>query len=148
VRAIASLAAAAALRAGCGTEDEVADTGAPPEAEPGVVDCGSYENRNEPPTSEQEEANQCLIEALGARRPARLAATLTTIEGDPVTHTFTVTPDGRVELVVDARQDAYGGGYQSFLCTKLSQQAGRLAWEGCTELETNEPPLTNPQQPS
>lgn len=133
---------------GCGSE-EAAETGGAPHGQRAVVDCGSYENPNRPPTSAEEEANECLIEALDARRPAKLVATLTTVEGDPIAHTFTVTEAGRVELVVDATKDAYGGGVQYYTCTGLSQSAGRLAWTGCTQADApKESPQTNPQQPS
>lgn len=148
MRAAAVALLGALALTGCGSE-EAAETGGAPDAQPDVLDCGRYENRNRPPTSAEEEANQCLIEALDARRPAKLVATLATVEGDPIAHTFTVTEAGRVELVVDATRDAYGGGVQSYTCTGLSQSAGRLAWTGCTEADApKESPQTNPQQPS
>lgn len=142
MRARTALLAAATLLVGCGTGDDAPETDAPP-AEPAVLDCGSYEAGLGAATSEQETANQCLIEAFDAGRAATLVLTLPTIEGDPVTHTFLVTGPGAVRLEVDATKDAYGGGRETYTCSGLGQTAGKLAWTGCTELEVADPPVTD-----
>jgi hypothetical protein len=146
VRALAVVIAALAL-VGCGTDDIDAEA---PEAEPAVEDCGSYESLNEPVTAEQKEMNRCLLDAVAAARPAKLVVTLATVEGDPITHYFTVTESGEVEVLVDSTKERFGsGGWQASTCTVLSETNGRLSWTGCTETEVpKDLPLTNPHQPS
>jgi hypothetical protein len=147
VRALAVLVAVLAL-AGCGSEDD-ADAEAP-SSEPGVEDCGSYESLNEPVTAEQREMNRCLLDAVAGARPAKLVVTLATVEGDPITHYYTVSETGEIDVLVDATEDKFGDGkWRSSTCRVLSEEDGRLSTEGCTENEVpKDLPLTNPHQPS
>jgi hypothetical protein len=143
------LVAALAL-VGCGTEESG------PEAVPGGSaplsdnDCGRYESLNQPPTPEQEAMNRCLLDAFESGGPASLQVTLATVEGDPITHYFSVMEPGTVQVVVDGTEDKFGDGkWHASTCTALTQASGRLAWTGCTETEVpKDLPLTNPQQPS
>ena len=132
--------------AGCGSEDVETEA---PQAEPEVEDCGSYESLNEAPKPEEAEKNRCLLDAVAAARPAKLVVTLATVEGDPITHYFTVTDSGEVEVLVDATKDKFGSGeWHASTCTVLSETNGRLSWTGCTETEVpKDLPLTNPHQP-
>jgi Domain of unknown function (DUF4362) len=147
VKALAVLVACLAL-AGCGGDDDAETEGAPADA--GVEDCGSYESLNEPVTAEQREMNRCLLDAVAAARPAELVVTLATVEGDPITHYFTVTDTGEIEVLVDATKDKFGDGrWHSSTCTVLSEDDGRLSWTGCTETEVpKDLPETNPHPPS
>jgi hypothetical protein len=140
------LLAALAL-AGCGSGDETEAEG--PQAEAAVENCGAYESLNEPVTAEQKEMNRCLLDAVAAARPAKLVVTFATVEGDPITHYFTVIDSGEVEVLVDATKDRFGSEtWQASRCTVLTETNGRLSWTGCTEMEVpKDPPLTNPHQP-
>ena len=150
MRAAAGLLLAVLVLAGCGTEEEE------PEAAPGGStslsdnDCGRYESLNQPPTPEQEAMNRCLLGAFESGRPASLQVTLATVEGDPITHYFSVTEPGTVQVIVDGTKDKFGdGNWRASTCTGLTEARGRLSWTGCTETEVSkDPPLTNPQQPS
>jgi hypothetical protein len=148
VRAAAALVVAVAALAGCGSEGDAA--GDAPQASPDVEDCGGYENRNEAPTDEQSDRNRCLLDAFEAGRAATLVVTLSTVEGDPITHYFRVTDARQVEVLVDGTKDKFGAGdWHASSCTGLSERAGRLSWTGCTETEVPaDLPQTNPQQPS
>ena len=76
-----------------------------------------------------------MIEALEADGPRRSSRRSTTIEGDPIVHHFTVKGAGEVDLLVDATQDAYGGGRQALHLHRPEPGNGRLSWTGCTEAE-------------
>jgi hypothetical protein len=147
IRSWIATALAVLALAGCGSEDEA--EGDAPAADAGIEDCGSYESRNEAPTDETREKNRCLLDAFEAGREAKLVVTLSTVEGDPITHYFTVLGPGEVDVLVDGRKDAYGsGGWYASTCTGLSEQSGRIAWTGCTKTELPaDLPETNPQQP-
>jgi hypothetical protein len=133
--------------AGCGSDDEA--EGDAPQAESGVEDCGSYESQNEAPTEETRAKNRCLLDAFEAGRAAKLVVTLSTVEGDPITHYFTVGDSGEVEVLIDGTKDKFGsGGWHASTCIELSERAGRLSWTGCTQTEVpSDPPQTNPHQP-
>jgi hypothetical protein len=72
----------------------------------GPTDCGVYDlglGSTLPPT-----AAQCLVDAATAGQPARLTVTRSTTEGDPIPVTYTARPGGKVEVVTDTREDAFG----------------------------------------
>jgi hypothetical protein len=142
-----AVAVAALALVGCGSEDS--SEGDAPQAEPDVEDCGSYTSANEAPTDETRAKNRCLLEAFEAGRRAKLVVTLSTVEGDPITHYFTVADAGEVEVLIDGTKDAFGsGGWHASTCTGLSETAGRISWTGCTQTEVpKDLPQTNPQQP-
>jgi hypothetical protein len=151
MRAAAAVLLVVLALAGCGTED------AEPEGDPGGAqssqsdnDCGSYESLNQPPTPEQEAMNRCLLDAFESGGPASLKVTLATVEGDAITHYFSVTEPGTVQVIVDGTKDRFGAGrWSASTCTGLTQTSGRLSWTGCAETEVpKDLPLTNPQQPS
>ena len=79
---------------------------ADPSAATVMKDCGTFNlaQGEELPES----AARCLVEAAEAGKPARLKATRLTTEGDPIPVTYTAGTDGRVEVITDSRQDAFG----------------------------------------
>src|SRR5262249_30212829 len=69
--------------------------------------CGSYELRpgiRGTPFVEQ----QCLVEAFGAGRSARLSIQARTVEGDPFGFDYRVLAAGLVLVRVDGTRDRYG----------------------------------------
>ncbi|GIF50335.1 hypothetical protein Afe04nite_48740 [Asanoa ferruginea] len=104
--------AATLLLAGCTAEPIPAARPTAPPSEPPVEldtqDCGALSLRlgQNVPAS----VLQCVIDAAGARRPARLVITRPTVEGDPFTTSYAVAVDGRVEVTTDARADRFGSG--------------------------------------
>ncbi len=56
------------------------------------------------------ETTACFLDAVRDKRSAVLKVTRPTIEGDPIRYAYTALPDGRVEVVTDAREDAFGSG--------------------------------------
>jgi hypothetical protein len=71
-----------------------------------VTDCGTFKLSQGERLPES--AVRCLVEAVQARRPARLMQTRPTVEGDPIPVTYVADTDGRVEVITDSRQDAFG----------------------------------------
>lgn len=55
-------------------------------------------------------ARECFWSAYQQRRPAQFQTTRPTIEGDPVTWTYSVRADGVVELTIDSRRDRFSNG--------------------------------------
>ncbi|MEU4222303.1 DUF4362 domain-containing protein [Actinoplanes sp. NPDC026623] len=108
-------------------------TGSAPVPEPAVdTDCGTFDV----PLGQTlpESATRCLVEAVRAERSARLRETRYTDEGDPVPVTYTAGAGGRVEVVTDSRQDAFGErNVTSQTCTGLSVDAGQLSFADCSE---------------
>jgi hypothetical protein len=73
---------------------------------PPGVSCGSFElGQGETLTVE---AANCLLDSAEAKRAATLTQTAPTIEGDPITTTFTARTDGRIDVATDSREDRYG----------------------------------------
>ena len=80
----------------------------------GGTDCGS--EANEPNT----QARRCLLRSFDAGAPATLVSHLTSVEGDPITRIYAVLGPGQLEIVHDARQDAFGSGKIEYLrCDRL-----------------------------
>jgi hypothetical protein len=50
----------------------------------------------------------CFLDAVAAKRPARLAETRPTVEGDPIQILYVADTTGAVQVTTDSRQDAYG----------------------------------------
>ncbi|MFI5891033.1 DUF4362 domain-containing protein [Actinoplanes sp. NPDC051513] len=72
----------------------------------GTTDCGAFDlgmGMGLP-----DDAARCLVEAARAGRPARLVVTRSTTEGDPIPVTYTTRADGKVDVVTDSREDAFG----------------------------------------
>lgn len=128
----------ALLLAGCAVRPHPTATPTPPPPEPfvgaGTQDCGTLvlQQGQEVPR----EAVQCFVEAVTARRPARLVVTLPTVEGDPVTTTYAVAIDGRVEVTTDARADRFGSGrVERQTCTGPAVQDGLPSFATCSSPE-------------
>jgi hypothetical protein len=105
----------------------------------GTTNCGSYQAVNGPrPGGVTDAGWTCVATAMHERRPAILRLTQTTTEGDPVRMTFTVRPDGRVDVVTDATHDRFAGSgsrIQKETCTRLDPRpvAKRLLFfESCS----------------
>ena len=91
----------------CGSPEAAAPLSPPSASGSGsVLDCGVFvlDQGETVPAA----AGRCLLEALSAGQPARLRVTSPTTEGDPIPTTYTTRPDGRVDVVVDTRQDQFG----------------------------------------
>jgi len=92
----------------CGSPEAAAPLPLPPSASASgsALDCGVFvlDQGESVPAA----AGRCLLEALAAGQPARLRVTSPTTEGDPIPTTYTTRPDGRVDVVVDTRQDQFG----------------------------------------
>jgi hypothetical protein len=54
------------------------------------------------------EVRDCFVAALRAASGAEFASIHSTIEGDPIATITRARPDGRLEILVDSTQDAYG----------------------------------------
>src|SRR5687768_2180925 len=74
----------------------------------GTVDCGTATvgQLEAPPAAMVD----CFVAAARRGEPARLVITRPTTEGDPITAIYVARADGRVEVVTDARLDAFGTG--------------------------------------
>lgn len=96
---------AAAADAGAG---DAGAAGSPvPVATPsGAVDCGTVTvgQAQAPPAAMVD----CFVTAAGRGAPARLSITRPTTEGDPIPTVYVVRADGRIDVVTDGRQDAFG----------------------------------------
>jgi hypothetical protein len=97
-----------------------------------VVDCGTFNlSQGE---GLPDSAFRCFIEAVQARRPARLKETRPTIEGDPIPVTYVATADGRVQVTTDTRQDHFGNqGITRKTCTGPTAAEGWLRFAQCSE---------------
>ena len=103
--------------------------------------CGSYVNLNQPPeeTSDQVEANECIVSAFEAGDPAEVVATYSTVEGDPIVNYIRVLGPNTVEVFVDTTADVYGPrGWLHQLCERLTEQSGFLQPDGCTDVAVDE----------
>lgn len=112
--------------------------------EPTGADCGEVETCGNTGLSESSDAEalSCILDAAAACEAAYATATQTTIEGDPITTTWQVAPDGaggcEVQVTVDMTQDTYGGGYDFTRCETLTTEPDTcptLTTEGCETVE-------------
>jgi hypothetical protein len=123
----ASAVALALALAGCGDSPPDDLRAAPPGT---VRDCGTF-------TLDQGEAfpagaGRCLVEAVRQGRSAWLKVTRPTTEGDPIPVAYIARADGRVEVVEDTREDAWGE--QTItreICTGPAVTANGLEFAGC-----------------
>jgi hypothetical protein len=110
-------AAAAMVAAVVATVFAVAAIGGPSTTSPPLVpaspttstetDCGRHvieHAGNRPPDT----AIACFLDAIAAGRSAYLAVTRPTVEGDPIHMLYAADATGAVEVVKDAREDAFG----------------------------------------
>ena len=77
-----------------------------PPAAAAETDCGSHVLRQAEKLPDAVIA--CFLDAVTAKRPARLAETLPTVEGDPIQFLYVADTTGAVRVTIDARQDTYG----------------------------------------
>lgn len=132
--------AVALLLAGCAVQPTPAAGPAPPPSIPevgqGTRDCGTLilGQGQEMPA----DAVKCVVEAVEARQAARLVVTFPTVEGDPVTTSYAVAVDGRVEVTTDARADRFGSGrVERQTCTGPTVQKGDvLSFATCSSPES------------
>lgn len=98
---------------------------------PAITDCGTFNLSHGEGLPDS--AVQCLLEAVGARRPARLIETRPTVEGDPIPVTYVAHADGRVEVITDSRQDRFGNQMiERRMCVGPSSDQGRLSFAQCS----------------
>ncbi|MGC4791430.1 DUF4362 domain-containing protein [Micromonospora sp. DT178] len=98
------------------------------------VDCGSHVLRQ----SERlpDAAIACILDAVGARRPARLAETRPTIEGDPIHTVYVADADGAVQVTIDSRQDRFGvPRITRRTCTGPVVEHGHIGFTQCSSPE-------------
>ena len=128
---VASMAATLPAAAG-------AVTTATPQSSPS---CGSYRNRNTPPTAAQKRVNACIVKAARDGRRARAVAVYTTMEGDPIANYVFVRGARDILVVADWSKDRFGGnrGWVRERCTRLEVEGGFLGWSGCRRLGTGKP---------
>jgi hypothetical protein len=101
--------------------------------------CGSYENRNEPVSSEQRRKNGCLLDALAEGRRAELVATFMTIEGDPITEYYRVLGPHRAEVFIDSTADSYGTQkWTHHVCDSVEEDSGFLHGVDCRAISVDE----------
>jgi hypothetical protein len=75
----------------------------------------------------------CLLDAVTAKRPARLAVTLPTIEGDPIQVLYVTDTSGAVYVTTDSRQDTYGDrNVTRQTCTGPFADHGRIRFARCS----------------
>lgn len=97
-----------------------------------ITDCGTFDLPlgDRPPAS----ATTCFVDAVLAGRPARLKVTGRTTEGRLHPVTYTGGADGRVEVIIDSRKDAYGGMVMTrHTCTGPRAGASGPAFDKCSE---------------
>lgn len=130
MRLAAVVVVAVPLLAGCAaSEPERVDAEASQPAS-----CGRYANRNAPPDGAQRSMNSCILAALETGERSTLRFSRLTVEGDPIEHELEVLGPGRVEIVVDNREDAFGDRtVRRYVCAELRESNGFLEWDGCEE---------------
>ena len=97
-----------------------------------VADCGTFNlSQGE---GLPDSAIRCFIEAVQARRPARLKETRPSVEGHPNLETYVAGADGRVQVTTDSRQDPFGTqGITRKTCTGPTAAEGWLRFAQCSE---------------
>jgi hypothetical protein len=132
-RAFGLFCASLALAA-CAETDRTAVTPtiSPTAAAVARKDCGTYglsQGETVPET-----AYSCLIDAVDARRPARLQVTQPTTEGDPIPVTYIADAQGRVEVTTDSRRDSFGTQVVTQqMCSGPIARGGNLTFAKCSE---------------
>ncbi|HET6531411.1 MAG TPA: DUF4362 domain-containing protein [Actinoplanes sp.] len=112
---------------GCAASGEPA--GPAPSAS-AAVDCGTFVLKQGERL--RTTALECLIDAVEAGRPARLAVTYPTIEGDPIHETYESGANGQVRVTRDTRQDAFGSQEViTQLCTGIAVDHGGPTFRTC-----------------
>ena len=98
---------------------------------PDLTDCGTWTVGQGDRLAAQ--AADCLRDATRDRRPARLVVTFPTTEGDPITTSYLVRADGRVEVTTDSRRDRFGSGrIERQTCQGLRPDASRPVFTDCS----------------
>ena len=128
-RALALVTATAIVAfAGCGSPAEpqpstFSSTGAPPAVanRTPLPSCGVEQaTRQDGPWDDT--ARACFWEAYSAQRPAEIASTRLTTEGDPLTTIYRVLGPGRVEVFINQTHDRYSaGGWLRLDCSTLAR---------------------------
>ena len=98
------------LAAGCGDEVHARWEERAPLPSCGAVDFDQGETLRRDAPDEL----ACLREALTSGKGAELQVTSPTVEGDPVTVYYRVTPEGTTEIYEDTTEDAYGSDEWSY----------------------------------
>lgn len=80
-----------------------------------LTSCGSLQlQQGEQLRVDGKEGVACLERAMDSGRGAELAVRYPTVEGDPVTEYYRVTPDGSTEVYTDSTLDAFSDQKWSF----------------------------------
>jgi hypothetical protein len=96
-----------------------------------TTECGTYvlgQGEDLP-----QAAVACFLNAVAAGRPARLAETRPTIEGDPIHSGYVADGTGAVQVTVDSRQDRFGErGVFRKTCTGPIAYPGLIGFTHCS----------------
>jgi hypothetical protein len=81
------------------------------------------------------EIRRCFLAGYQDGTGAEFASVQATMEGDPIATIWRTLPDGRVELLIDATQDAFGEMvWRRMICGRLVTDQGEvIAVEACDE---------------
>ena len=95
--------------------------------------CGSYWNRNLPPSAHQNRVNSCIVGRARDGEQARAIAVYTTIEGAPIVSYVFVRGEADVLVVIDSSRDTFGGRpvWRRIVCRELRASGGYLRWTQC-----------------
>jgi hypothetical protein len=95
------------------------------------TDCGTHvlqQGERLPDT-----AIACFLDAVAAGRPARLAETRPTVEGDPIHMLYTADATGAVQVTKDSREDSFGSrGVTRQTCTGPFADHGHIGFAECS----------------
>lgn len=131
-RMLGPVLASLALTA-CGGPDASPQVAAdrPGRSSAAATDCGTFQSDGLPAS-----AVQCLVEAVHAQRPARLEATMSSVEGDPIPVIYLAGADGKVEVITDSRQDNFGDKIRTRMtCTEpiLTPDGPTISFAQCSQ---------------
>ena len=134
-----------ALVAGCGASGGPTASGTSTAPVASGTSCGDVTLAQGATAGVPESALTCFTTALADERRVTLTVTEPTVEGDPVTTTYTALLGNHVQVDVDSSKDAFAGMNPTVsrqVCTGASVAHGRLLLAGCQDLATPNPAAT------
>lgn len=134
-----------AVVAGCASSVGPAASGTPTAPVTASTSCGVVTLAQGDTAGVPESALTCFTAALADQKRVTLTVTEPTVEGDPVTTTYTALLGNHVQVDVDSSKDAFAGmnpAVSRQVCTGASVAHGRLLLAGCQNLATPNPAAT------